>query len=164
VSFWKPGTDDSVPEKGRESLPEEESAVLDKLAKKVVEKGMTVPAIIFLESVKPLNFIGSQAMVFFEPIVQTLFNTRDYDILRQALEKRHTIEILLLKIEALDAVALAREKRIKAFYKQEKKKWKWYQRYLGVFLPKTQIPDDVLNGPPEPSAPPDKNSPGGPAQ
>ena len=110
---------------------------------------MTVPAILFLESVKPLNFIGSQAMVFFEPIVQTVFNIKDYDTLRQALEKRQTIEILLLKIEAMDAVALQREKRIKAYYKEEKKKWKWYQRYLGVFLPKVKIPDEVLNGPPE---------------
>ena len=84
-----------MPEKGKEPLPEEESAVLDKLARKVVEKGMTVPAILFLESVKPLNFIGSQAMVFFEPIVQTVFNIKDYDTLRQALEKRQTIEILL---------------------------------------------------------------------
>lgn len=150
MSFWKPGAGADIPEKGKEPLPEEESAVLDKLAKKVVEKGMTVPAILFLESVKPLNFIGSQAMVFFEPIVQTVFNIKDYDTLRQALEKRQTIEILLLKIEAMDAVALKREKRVKAFYKEEKKKWKWYQRYLGVFLPKVKVPDEVLNGPPEP--------------
>ncbi len=110
MSFFKPGSGSDVPEKGNEALPEDESRVLDKLAGKVVEKGMTVPAILFLESVKPLNFIGSQAMVFFEPIVQTVFNIKDYDTLRQALEKRQTIEILLQKIEALDAVALgARE-------------------------------------------------------
>jgi hypothetical protein len=132
-------------------LPEEEAAVIEKLAKKVVEKSMTVPAIIFLESVKPLNFIGSQAMVFFEPIIQTVFNFRDYDTLRTALEKRPTIEILIQRIEALDAVALVREKRIKAYLKVEKKKWKWYQRYLGLFTPKVSIPDSVLN-PPESSA------------
>lgn len=148
MSFFKPGSGSDIPEKGTEALPDDESKVLDKLAGKVVEKGMTVPAILFLESVKPLNFIGSQAMVFFEPIVQTVFNIKDYDTLRQALEKRQTIEILLQKIEALDAIALQRQKRVKAFYKQEKKKWKWYQRYLGIFLPKVTIPEEVLNGPP----------------
>jgi hypothetical protein len=155
MSFWKPGAGADVPESGSKPLPDEELAVLDKLAGKVVEKGMTVPAIIFLESVKPLNFIGSQAMVFFEPIVQTVFNIKDYDTLRQALEKRETLEILLQKIEARDAISQEREKRIKAFYKQEKKKWKWYQRYLGIFLPKVTLPDEVVNGPAPAPAPPE---------
>ncbi len=130
-------------------LPEEELAVLEKVAKKVVEKSMTVPAIVFLESVKPLNFVGSQAMVFFEPIVQSLFNLKDYDTFRTALEKRQTLEILIQRIEAMDSVAQAREKRIKAFMKEEKKKWKWYQRYVGIFLPKVTIPDEVINPPNE---------------
>jgi len=33
--------------------------------------------------------------------------------------------------------------------KVEKKKWKWYQRYLGLFTPKVKIPEEVLNDPPE---------------
>lgn len=155
MSFFKGAM--HIPEEG--ALPEEELAVLEKVARKVVEKSMTVPAIVFLESVKPLNYIGSQTMVFFEPIVQSLFNLKDYDTLRTALEKRQTIEILIQKIEAFDAVSLAREKRIKAFYKEEKKKWKWYQRYLGIFLPKVKIPDEVLNPPKqeEPPGPPASN-------
>ena len=143
-----------LPDPEKPALPAEEDAVLEKLAKKVVEWKMSVPAILALESVKPLNFIGSQAMVFFEPIVQAVFNIKDYDTLRVALEKRETIEILLLKIEAHDVLSLVREKRIKKFMKVEKKKWKWYQRYLGVFLPKVKIPDDVLNPPVDNPDPP----------
>jgi hypothetical protein len=145
VSFFKGNVD--LPDPDHNALPEQENAVLDKLARKTVEKGMAVPAILFLESVKPLNFIGSQVMVFFEPVVQTIFNFKDYDTFRSALEKRESIEILLLKIEKHDAVALSREKRIKKFLKKEKKNWKWYQRYLGIFTPKMKIPDDVLNPP-----------------
>ncbi len=141
-----------LPDPPQESLPEEEAAVLERVAKKVVDKGWTVPAILFLESVKPLNFISSQAMVFFEPIVQGIFNLRDYDTFRTALEKRITIELLIQRIEALDAVALAREKRIKKFLKEERKKWTWYQRWLGIATPRLVYPDEVLNGPPpEPS-------------
>ncbi len=143
----------NMPDPEKPPLPAEEDAVLEKLAKKVVEWKMSVPAILALESVKPLNFIGSQAMVFFEPIIQAVFNIKDYDTFRCALEKRETIEILLLKIEAHDAVAMAREKRIKKFMKAEKKKWKWYQRYLGVFVPKVQIPEEILNPPREKSDP-----------
>ena len=147
MSLWRGHVEPPEPE--RPALPEEEAAVIEKVAQQVVKRGMTVPAIIFFESVKPMNFIGSQAMVFFEPIVQGLFEFKDYTTFRQALEKRTTLEILIQRIEALDAVHVAREKRIKAFYKQEKKKWKWYQRYLGLFPPRTKIPDEVINGPEE---------------
>ena len=118
----------NLPESEEPALPEEEDRVLDKLAQKVVERRMSVPAIMFLESVKPLNYIGSQAMVFFEPIVQTVFNFKDYDTIRCALEKRQTIEILLLKIEKLDATAYAREKRIKKYMREQKRTWRWHQR------------------------------------
>ena len=145
MSFFRSGSD--FPDPDRKTFPDEEEAVLRKLARKVVEKGMTVPAIVFLESVKPLNFIGSQVLIFFEPIVQTIFNFKDYNAFRSALEKRESIEFIITCIEEFDAVALKREKAIKKWYKQEKKNWKWYQRYLGVFRPKVAIPDEVLNPP-----------------
>ncbi|MEA3296700.1 MAG: hypothetical protein U9R56_02415 [candidate division Zixibacteria bacterium] len=138
-------SDMDLPDPEQSPLPAEEDAVLDKVARKVVERRMGVPAILFLESVKPLNYIGAQTMVFFEPVVQAVFNFKDYNTLRHAFEKRETVEILLLKIEALGAVATQRDKRIRKFIKQEKKSWKWYQRWLGVFTPKVKIPDDVLN-------------------
>ncbi len=144
------GRDSDLPKSSEPILPAEEDAVLEKVATKVVARGMAVPAILFLESVKPLNYIGSQAMVFFEPIVQTIFNFKEYDTFRSALEKRESIEILLQKIEAQDAVALKREKKIKVFLKEEKKKWKWYQRWLGIFTPKVNYPDDIMNDTPPP--------------
>ena len=145
MSIFRGGFESPSPE--QPLLPEEEAEVLDKVARKVVEKRMAVPAIVFLESVKPLNFIASQAMVFFEPIVQSLFNLKQYDTFRSALEKRESVEILLQKIEKYDAVSHDREKRLKKFLKQEKKKWKWYQRWLGIATPKVEIPDEVLNPP-----------------
>jgi hypothetical protein len=145
MGFLKGGTE--LPDPEQSPLEAEENAVLDKLANKVVDKGMAVPAILFLESVKPLNYIGSQMMVFFEPIVQTVFNFKDYSTLRTTLEKRNSIEILLLKIEEFDAKSFAREKRLKKFLKTERKKWKWYQRYLGIFTPKVDVPDEVLTPP-----------------
>jgi hypothetical protein len=140
------GTTD-LPNDGQGILTEQEDAVMEKIAKWVVKKQFTVPAILFLESIKPMNFIGSQVMVFFEPIVQSVFTFKDYTLFREALEKRESVEILLRKIEARDAVALKREKRVKAYMKEQKKSWKWYQRYLGVFQPKVQIPPEVVDVP-----------------
>lgn len=149
----------NTPDPSEKPLPEEEDRVLEKLAKKVVEWRMAVPAIMFLESVKPLNFIGSQAMVFFEPIVQSVFNFRDYDTLRTALERRQTIEILLVKIEGYDNEAMVREKRIKKYLKEQKKEWTWVQRWVGIGRPRIEIPEEVLNPPEgEESEDNDKNS------
>ncbi len=142
MGFFRGGLE--LPDPDKVNIPEEENAVLEKLAHKVVDRGMTVPAILFLESVKPLNYIGSQAMVFFEPIVQSVFNFKDYDTMRIALEKRETLEILLVKIEKYDAISVERNKRIKKFLKAEKKKWKWYQRWLGIMTPKVELPEEVL--------------------
>jgi hypothetical protein len=54
---------------------------------------------------------------------------------------------LLLRIEKYDAELLAREKRIKKYLKEQKKTWKWYQRYLGIFTPRVDYPPEVLEGP-----------------
>jgi hypothetical protein len=123
----------------KKELPPEERAVLEKVAKKVVQWRMTVPAILFLESVKPLNFIGAQAMVFFEPIVQSIFSLKDYDTFRLTLERRENIENLLQIIEEYDAIAYRKEKLVKKKLKEQRKYWKWYQRYLGIKQPKLEI-------------------------
>lgn len=112
----------------KELTPQQEEILL-KIARKVIHWKMSVPAILFLESVKPLNYVGSQMMAFFEPFVQTLFSWKDYDEFRKMMEERETIERLLQKIEQLDAEALSKEK----FTKQERKlkrKEEWRKRNL----------------------------------
>jgi len=123
----------------KEPIPPEEDEVLEKVAKKVIQWQMAVPAIIFLESVKPLNFIGAQAMVFFEPIIQSIFSIKDYNTFRIAMERRENIENLLQKIEAQDAIAYKKEKLYKKKLRAERKKWKWYQRYFGIMRPRIEI-------------------------
>jgi hypothetical protein len=115
-------------EKGelKELTPQQEE-ILIKIAQKVVHWKMAVPAILFLESVKPLNYIGSQMMAFFEPFVQTLFSWKDYDELRRMMEERETVERLLQKIEQIDAEALSKEKALKQ-ERKSKRKEEWKKR------------------------------------
>ncbi len=113
-----------------EALTDAEAAIMEKIAAKVVGLRMTVPAILFLESVKPLNYIGAQALIFFEPFVQVLFNLKEYDTFRQMMERRENVERLLLKIEELDAQALAREKSARKARKEaSRQRWRrWFGR------------------------------------
>lgn len=87
--------------------------IMDRLAGKIVERRLAAPAILFLESIKPLSFLGNQALIFFQPIVQSIVNFKSYDEIAGILEDRQNLEYLLTKIEALEGAqsALAREEK-----------------------------------------------------
>ena len=95
-----------------EARRQEQREIMDRLAGKIVERRLAAPAILFLESIKPLSFLGNQALIFFQPIVQSIFNFKSYDEIAGILEDRENLEYLLTKIEALEGqqAALAREK------------------------------------------------------
>ena len=76
-----------------------DTALISKLAGFVVRRNMSVPAVMFLESVRPLNFVGSQAMVFFKPILSRFFTREEYDKLATILENREAIDLLIKEIE-----------------------------------------------------------------
>jgi len=85
--------------KGRSSG---EEILLDRIAHKIVDRGLSVPAVIFLESTKPLNSVGCQALNFLEPLVQSLFNIKNYNEFIQLMENRSNIEELICRIETLE--------------------------------------------------------------
>lgn len=72
------------------------------MAERVVALRMTVPAILTLESVKPLSFVGSQALYFFEPMVRALFAVPEYERFAAMMERRENVEALLVAIEQKD--------------------------------------------------------------
>jgi hypothetical protein len=103
-------------------LTERQIMMLDKIADRVIRYRMAMPAILFLESVKPLNYVGSQAMVFFAPIVHSLFTVREYDEVQQALEHRETIAYFVDVLEEKENVVITHEKAEKAARKAQKPK------------------------------------------
>jgi hypothetical protein len=116
----------SVGPKKREEdkLTPQQEEILTKIAKKVVHWKMSVPAVLFLESVKPLNYVGSQMMAFFEPFVHALFSWKDYDEVRKMMEERGTVEKLLQRIEQLDSETEEKEKVLKKERKlRRKREW-----------------------------------------
>jgi len=73
--------------------------ILDRVAGRIVSMRMAVPAILFLESSKPLSFVGSQFLVFMEPFVKTFFTATLYDRFAELMEDRDQYELLIRKIE-----------------------------------------------------------------
>ncbi len=76
--------------------------LMDRLARRVVALQMAAPAIFMLETSKPLSYIASQALIVLEPIVQSVFEFRDYQTLQQMMEKRENVEKLIRRIEGLE--------------------------------------------------------------
>jgi len=77
----------------------EDLALLERVAVTVAERGMATPAILFLESVGPMNFLGSQALHFFTPILEVVFAQRDVERVALLLERRDALSRLGAMIE-----------------------------------------------------------------
>ncbi len=77
-------------------------AAVERVARFVVRFGLTVPAILALESVRPLSFVGSQFMYLLSPAVTTFLSKPDWDAMAALLEHRSGVEYVLRVIEQID--------------------------------------------------------------
>jgi hypothetical protein len=84
-------------------LSAEDRAMLEGMADWIGRRGLTVPAVLFLESVKPLHFVGSQMLFFFEPMVHAVVRGKNYSRFAQLMEDGDALEQFLVMIEGARA-------------------------------------------------------------
>jgi hypothetical protein len=87
----------------QELSPEETDNVIESIARDVARRRLETPAILFLESHKPLAFVASQALVVGTPILGSLFGVDKVSRYSSLLRSRDSIEKLICRIEALVA-------------------------------------------------------------
>lgn len=87
---------------------------IDKLAKEIVARHLAAPAIVILESSKPMSFVGSQLLVFFNPIVHLFVSFKDYETFTKLLEDRNNIEKLIIAIEERENEQILKKKKEKS--------------------------------------------------
>ncbi|NDD28879.1 MAG: hypothetical protein EB084_11500 [Proteobacteria bacterium] len=80
--------------------PAADAHLLARVADEIVRRRLTTPAILFLESVKPLNVVGSQMLSFLDPIMRLFLTVPEVTRFARLLERRDTIERLICDIEA----------------------------------------------------------------
>jgi hypothetical protein len=88
---------------GADVSTSEDLELLERVADAVVKRGMTAPATVFLESLGPMNFLGSQALYFLAPIVEWAFNAKEVEQVARLLERRDTISRLITIIDTKSA-------------------------------------------------------------
>jgi len=112
-----PGSQDLVDIDGEEDFSE----FMSKIAKEIVQRQLTVPAIIFLETIKPLSFLGNQALIFANPVVSLVVQSGNYYKFVRMLEDRDNIEKLTVVIEEENALEAQHRSELKEAHRMEKK-------------------------------------------
>ena len=90
----------------------EERAVelIEKLSNFIAKKRMAAPAIMTIESLRPLARIGSQLMHFLAPFAEIIFNAKEYQEFAVLLENEEYVRLLIKRIDEID-VDMFREER-----------------------------------------------------
>ena len=107
-----------------EVTPEEEDEMISKIAEKIHQSGLDVAAILMIESVKPLTFLGVQVgRLFLSPILPALGKDigMSGEKFFQIMEKHENVEKLIQAIEKLTQEEEERKKAEKAKKLEEKK-------------------------------------------
>ena len=72
---------------------------MEKIARLIVNRGMAAPALLFLESLGPLGFLGGQVIHGLKPFLDVVIDPKDAERLAILLERRDGIDQLTLCIQ-----------------------------------------------------------------
>ena len=87
-------------------MKNEEKTILDDFSDYIVGKKLSAPTIFFLESTKYLSFVGSQALIFFGPIITSFVSSKKFYPIIELLESKQNIEYVIRKIEEKQALSI----------------------------------------------------------
>ena len=95
--------------------------LIDKAARFIAERRLSPAALMTIESLRPLNFIGSQIMYMIMPFAELFFNSRQYQEFAVLMENDEYIKILLERIDEVDTEIWRKERKIKQVKRKVRK-------------------------------------------
>jgi len=93
--------------------------LLEKTATFFASRRMGAPAILFIESLRPLHFVGSQAMYFLSPFINVFTKGQEMEEFAAIMENEENVKYLIDRIDELD-LKLNAEERAREKIKREK--------------------------------------------
>ncbi|MCW3992602.1 MAG: hypothetical protein NWE79_07820 [Candidatus Bathyarchaeota archaeon] len=115
-----------------EVTPEDEDEIIKRVAEEVHKRGMEIPAIIMLETINPMSFMGAtMGRLFLSPILPALGEDLGMkgEIVLQVFEKHTNIEKLISLIEAMTKEEKPKKAPTTEGGKEDKSKKGW-RRFL----------------------------------
>ncbi|MDO8670397.1 MAG: hypothetical protein Q7O66_03085 [Dehalococcoidia bacterium] len=73
--------------------------LIEQMAAWIERKGMSGPAILFLEANKPLSFVASQTVLLFQPVLSFAMGSRFPGDIALLLEDRANVDLLISRLE-----------------------------------------------------------------
>jgi len=84
-----------------ESIDDQRDELVEQVAREIQMRGLTGPAVHFLEASRPYRPLGANAMLFFDPVLRGLFGG-DLASASEILADDAGIEMLIVRLEELD--------------------------------------------------------------
>ncbi len=109
--------------------------MIEKVARFIAERHLAPAGILFLESVRPLHGIGSQAMFFILPFAEIIFDSRKYQQFAIMIENEENLKKLVNRIDELDE-ELSRDRRKAARLQNQRRKAQFKAFIHRLFKPK----------------------------
>ncbi|MFO7896915.1 MAG: hypothetical protein R6U84_08285 [Candidatus Cloacimonadales bacterium] len=113
-----------------EISPEKAVKLIDKISRFIVEKRMAAPAIMTIESLRPLHNIGSQLMHFLAPFAEVFVDSREYQEFAALLEHDKYISMLVKRIDELDDESYSQERAEKRVLR--KRRHNKIKKFFGI--------------------------------
>jgi len=79
--------------------------VVERVCVEIVKRRLTTPALIFLETSRPLNYLGAQALHFLRPIATVILDGEGYGCFTEFLEQRGSVDYFCNRIQELEIEA-----------------------------------------------------------
>jgi len=80
----------------------EQIKAIDQFCKIVIRRNLIVPVSMFLEMVRPLNYVGSQILHGLSPFVSVWMNSRSLNEMAEFLENRGAIDFLCDRLKKME--------------------------------------------------------------
>lgn len=90
-----------MPEVPIERTEEQREELVEQVAREIQLRGLTGPAVHFLQASRPYRPLGANAMLFFDPVLRSLFGG-ELDSASEILVDDAGIEQLIERLEELD--------------------------------------------------------------
>ena len=84
-----------------ESTDDQRDELVETVAREIQLRGLTGPAVHFLEASRPYRLLGANAMLFFDPVLRGVFGG-DVASVTEILADDAGIEQLIMRLEEID--------------------------------------------------------------
>jgi len=105
----------------KEATPEETDQIIEKIARKVVQRELDLPALLILGGIRPVSYFGGQMLRFFLAPFTPLLGDLPYEYI-YVLEQSENVRRVMRRIDELREEEEARKSEEKGKKPKEEKK------------------------------------------